>query len=128
MPITDKQRREFYRPGTPNAADVSRRQRFDRINAFVQARHGWIVSIPAAFDITMECLEGSSLPDDLRDAGYDLEPAGEGERILPTAIVERFTQSADGTLGILTAGSTQVVTTVVHHAGIVPVLRFTFTM
>jgi hypothetical protein len=33
----------------------------------------------------MECLPGSTLPDELRKAGYDVTGIGSGERILPTA-------------------------------------------
>ena len=44
-----------------------------------------------AADVTIECLPGSALPDELRGAGYDLVPAGEGERILPAAITREFT-------------------------------------
>jgi hypothetical protein len=62
-----------------------------------------------AVDVTMECLPGSSLPDGLRRLGYDVEPAGEGERILPSAIVERFVAGADGEMVPLTAGSSRAV-------------------
>jgi hypothetical protein len=34
----------------------------------------------------IECLLGSTVPQHLRDAGYNLKPAGEGQRILPAAI------------------------------------------
>jgi hypothetical protein len=33
---------------------------------------------------------GSTLPGDLRAMGYDVTEIGEGERILPAAIIERF--------------------------------------
>jgi hypothetical protein len=46
----------------------------------------------------IECLPGSTLPEELRAAGYDLEPDGEGERIVPSG----------------------------HHAGIVRVERYGF--
>jgi hypothetical protein len=42
----------------------------------------------------------------------------EGERILPTAIVERFTVRADGELEPLTEGSTKPIAQTVRHAGI----------
>ena len=74
----------------------------------------------------MECLPGSSLPDDLRKLGYDVRETGEGERILPAAITERLAQRDDGSLAPVMAGSTVPVTTVVQHAGIVKVQRFTF--
>jgi hypothetical protein len=70
----------------------------------------------------------SPLPDELRQLGYELREIGEGERILPAAIVERFTENSDGTLGVLTEGSTQPVTAIVHQAGITKVKRYAFTL
>jgi len=43
---------------------------------------------------------------------------GEGERILATALVERFVIRADSELQPLTKGSTRPVTSTVTHAGI----------
>jgi hypothetical protein len=59
--------------------------------------------------------------------GYDVTEAGEGERILAGAIVERFTRRADGEL-VLTEGSTRAVAETRTHAGIVTVRRYSFTM
>jgi hypothetical protein len=64
-----------------------------------------------------------SPPDELRQLGYDVREIGEGERILHSAIIERFTNNAVGTLGILTEGSTQPVVAMVHHPGISKVKR-----
>jgi hypothetical protein len=96
------------------------------MNDFVRSRNGWVTSIPGAIDVTMECQPGSSLPDDLRASGYEVTATGEGERILPTAIVEKFVTGADGTLVALTEGSTRPVTSTVTHAGIIRVQRFAF--
>ncbi len=71
-------------------------------------------------------LPGSNLANALADLGYDLRPELDGERILPHAIVEKFARNSDGSLGILTEGSTNKVTTVVTHAGIVKTRRFSF--
>jgi hypothetical protein len=101
---------DFYLPGEIE----TRKDRFDKLLKFVTARHGWIVSVPGAEEIAVECLPTSTLPAELYDAGYDPEPAGEGERILPTAIVETF----------ITEGST--VPRRVTHAGICKVKRYTF--
>jgi hypothetical protein len=76
--------------------------------------------------VTLECLPGSSLPDDLRGLGCDVREIGETERILPTAIVERFTRRADGELEPLTEGSTKPVAETRTHAGIVKVKRLAF--
>jgi hypothetical protein len=103
---------------------TDRKQRFDAVNKLVTASNGWVTSIRGAPEIVIECLPGSTLPDELRDLGYDLHDAGEGERILPAAIVERFTKNADGTLGPLTEGSTKPVTAILHHAGIATVQHY----
>jgi hypothetical protein len=47
------------------------------------SRDAWITRIPGAVEVTVEVLESSALPDELRDAGYELESAGHGERIIP---------------------------------------------
>jgi hypothetical protein len=62
------------------------------------------------------------------EAGYDVTEMGEGERILPAAIVERFVMRADGELEALTPGSTRPVTSTVTHAGICKVMRYAFSM
>jgi len=67
-------------------------------------------------------------PAELRATGYDLVPEGEGERILPAAIVQEFTLSSSGAYELATAESTKPVAHIVRHAGIVKVLRYTFTM
>jgi hypothetical protein len=81
---------------------------FDRVevlNEFVRSRNGWVTSVPGDVDVTIECLPGSTLPDELQVQGYDLTATGDGERILPTAIIERFCIGADGVLEPLTSGS-----------------------
>lgn len=42
---------------------------------------------------------------ELRELGYDVRQAGEGERILAAAIVERFTLTSSGALGPAVEGS-----------------------
>jgi hypothetical protein len=44
----------------------ARKRRFDELNEFVSARGGWMTSVPGAREVTVECLPGSNLPDDLR--------------------------------------------------------------
>jgi hypothetical protein len=53
---------------------------------------------------------------------------GFGERILAHAIVERFGRRADGTLELLTPGSTLPIAETRNHAGIVRTRRFAFDM
>jgi hypothetical protein len=55
----------------------------------------------------MQCLPGSKLPDDLRGLGHHVQGDGEGERVLPAAIVERFARGASGELEPI-AGEHQV--------------------
>jgi hypothetical protein len=68
------------------------------------------------------------LPEELRARGYEVTATGEGERVVPTAIVERFITGVDGMLVALTEGSTRPVTSTVTRAGIIRVQRFAFDM
>jgi hypothetical protein len=104
-----------------------RKERFAALNEFVQARgDAWLTSVPGAHEVTMECLPGSKLPDDLRALAYDVIAAGDGERVLPHQIVQRFVRRADGELESLTEDSTRPITSTVTHAGIVKVQRWAF--
>jgi hypothetical protein len=49
-------------------------------------------------DVDVECLPGSSSPDEPQARGYDRTATGNGDRIVPTAITERFCMGADGEL------------------------------
>lgn len=60
----------------------------------------------------MECLPGSTLPDELRNAVYDVGDLGDGERILATAITDQFTLTADGEFEPL-KGSTKPISSTV---------------
>jgi hypothetical protein len=116
---------QFYKPMSPE--QKSRRQQFEDLNTFITARHGWIVSPPSDATLRIECLLDSMLPDDLRRAGYDLTEAGEGQPILPRAMVERFVIGADGERKPVTTGSTRPVQTV-SHASIVAVKRYSLAL
>jgi hypothetical protein len=89
-------------------------------------RNSGITSIPGTVAVTVECLPGSTLPAELRKAGYDVRDIGDGERILPTAIIERFALRADGEFEAMTEGSTKPVASTVTHAGICKVKRYGF--
>jgi hypothetical protein len=91
-------------------------------------RNSGITSIPGTVAVTGECLPGSTLPAELRKAGYDVRDIGDGERIVATAITERFCRGADGELEPLTSGSTRAVAQVVAHAGVCKVKRYAFRM
>jgi hypothetical protein len=75
-----------------------------------------------------EALPGSPLPDQLRDAGYDVTETGQTQRILPHAMVEELVTLADGSFGPVTEGSTMPVTRRVTHAGIATVLKYDLRM
>jgi hypothetical protein len=56
--------------------------------------------------------------------GYIIEKIGEGERILPHAVAQRFEVSSSGALVPATLGSTKPVTLTVTNAGIAVVEQF----
>ncbi|WP_316159796.1 hypothetical protein [Bradyrhizobium sp. SZCCHNRI20481] len=99
-------------------------ERFAALNRWVTARGGWIVSLPGADPVMIEVLPGSSLIDELEEAGYELTSASEGERIVPGRIVQRFATASNGTFEPLTANSTVPVALTTTHAGITRVMRY----
>jgi hypothetical protein len=116
---------DYYRPAGPRDPAVETRlEQFRRVNAFVMARGGWVTSLPGAAEVRIECLPGSIVPSDLRAIGYDLCDDGEGERILPSAIVQRFTCNAAGEFEPMAGGSTRPVALTQRHAGICKVVRY----
>lgn len=105
-----------------------RKERFAALNKFVTDRGGWIVSIPGDRDVRIDVLENSALPDELRGLGYVLTALGESERILHTAIEQKFVRAPDGTFAPWTPESGGPVSLVTQHAGIVTVHRYSFTL
>lgn len=101
-----------------------RHERFASFNSFIRSHGGWVVSVPGDKMVTVEMLPQSNLANVLADLGHNLEPLENGERNLPFAISENFARNSDGSLGIVTEGSTRPITTVVHHAGITPTRRY----
>jgi hypothetical protein len=119
-------RRFYSSPRNPEIDEI--KARFAALNEFVTSRHGWITSIPGAIEVTIEVLPGSTLPDDLRGLGHQVHEAGEGERILATAITQQFTLTADGEFEPMTEGSTKPIAETRAHAGICTVKRYAFDM
>jgi hypothetical protein len=60
------------------------------------------------------------------EPGHDVREIGDGERILPHQIVQRFVRRADGKLEPVTEGSTKPIAETRTHAGIVKVKRYGF--
>jgi hypothetical protein len=89
---------------------AERKDRFASLNKYVTARNGWLTSIPGEREVMLECLPGSTLPDELR-AGAEFMLGDEKVRLPPYKVV------ADG------EGER-----ILPHAGIVRVLRFAFDM
>ncbi|MCK1632660.1 hypothetical protein [Bradyrhizobium sp. 162] len=114
-------RPHVVRAGT--VADL--KDRFDEINQLISERQGWVTSVRGAPELRFECLPGSPLPDELREAGYEVSETDEGERILPAGLVERFIVGHDGERKLVTEGSTRLAQ-VLTHAGIVKVMRHVF--
>ena len=100
-----------------------RKARFEAINDEIRKAGGWVTSVPGDRYVDFEVLPGNPLPAQIR---FQVEPNGYGERILPHSVVEYFTKNADGTLSLLTEGSTQPVSSRVTHAGIARVAKFFF--
>jgi hypothetical protein len=105
---------------------AERRERFERLSAFVTRHDAWIILTPGAKEIIIECLPGSGLLNLLADRGYDLKPEQDGERILPLAVSQGMTRNADGALSSLIEGSTHAVTATFNAPGIVWTRRWSF--
>jgi hypothetical protein len=60
-----------------------------RLNKYIMANGGWIVSEPDTSTIRFECSMDSALPELLRQAGHNVRNFGRHERLLPSIITER---------------------------------------
>jgi hypothetical protein len=67
-------------------------ERFQQMNSWIMRRGAWVVSLPGADVVTIDCLPASSVPDELREAGYILQKLESGQRIDRGAIcrVDRY--------------------------------------
>jgi hypothetical protein len=94
---TDQMLRQLYH--SPRNPEIDEgKSRFAALYDFVTSRHGWINSIPGDTEVMLECLPGSTLPDDFRGLGHHVREAGEGERILAAAVTERFWAATPSTM------------------------------
>jgi hypothetical protein len=117
----------LHQPSPRRKPIESRKEQFDKLNRFVKSKNAWLISTPGDREATLECLADSMVPAEMRKAGYALEELPPGERILHSAITERFARRVDGQLELLTPGSTQRVAQMTH-AGIVKTRRFSFAL
>jgi hypothetical protein len=115
---------EDFKSGTDRKAE--HRNACHKVLVGEATRNGcWVITSPGAPEVHPETLPGSRWPDALRERGYRLRSEPDGER-MPFEVREVMTQNSNSTLGILTPGSTQATTIVVHHAGIVRTKRYSF--
>lgn len=121
-------RPEQGRKPSPAEKLVEHKREFAVLNRWITTRGGWIVSIPGDLSVRIEVLEGSSVPEELREEGYVLTSLGESERILHTAVEQKFVRAPDGTFVPVTPGSSGPVALVTQQAGLVTVLRFGFNL
>jgi hypothetical protein len=97
---------------------AERRERFERLNEEANLFGAWLISTPGNKAVIAETLADSPWPAILRKRFASFEEIGPGQRILPHAVVTRFTRNVDGTLAPLAEGSTAAVTTTFTGAGI----------
>jgi hypothetical protein len=73
----------------PRLQVEDRKASFNKLNAFVTARDGFVISVPGATEIVFRHCP-TALPEELRNAGYNIKPVEppERQRILSHAIVE----------------------------------------
>jgi hypothetical protein len=129
--IRNSSSERYYYPGKPEREAIarSRRQqqrieetvdlqrRFSRLNDWAMSKGAWLTSLPGHREVTIETLVGSTVPDELRASGYQLEEIEGGERIIPAmradhVLIEGNTVGAIRTL----------------REGIVAVRRFMFAL
>jgi hypothetical protein len=119
-------RQKRYIPGKALSSVPDRKEKHAALVQFITKRKGYVTSIPGEPELRFEALPGSTLPDELTELGYAVTEIGEGQRILPGSIVERFSLTSSGALEPVAEGSTKAVALLQEHAGIVGVLRYRF--
>jgi hypothetical protein len=102
----------YQEPQDTKTQVESRKSSFGKLARLIHNGGGWVTSYPGLSYMTFDALDGSQVPQQLRDLGYDPVDEGPGERILPSGITERY----------LIEGSS--VPVVRHHAGITKVKKW----
>jgi hypothetical protein len=63
--------RELY--SAPRNREIdARKEKFEQLNQTIRASHGFVTSIPGDVEVRFDALPGSTLPDELCNAGYDV--------------------------------------------------------
>ena len=78
------------------------------------AGDAWVISSPGSDVVTLETLQTSGFPDELKRRGYPLIEIEPGSRILHTTFHQPMEISSPGTLIPATTGSTKPVSMIVH--------------
>jgi hypothetical protein len=97
--------------------ELARRKAFfAQINRFATYKGGWLVSLPGANPIRLECESSSDLPRDLEALGYRLKKVDQRKRLVPSGTTESLTLTSSGAFQAA-QGSTKPIATTVGHAG-----------
>jgi hypothetical protein len=103
-----------------------RRDWFNSLNLEAMKVGAFIISSPGATEVIVEVLPGNDWPEALKERGFPIEWSGNGQRVMPFAYEEPMVQNADGTLGVLTLGSTKEISFVKREPGIARTERYAF--
>jgi hypothetical protein len=68
------------------AATQTRRKLWQALNEFISRRGGYLISPPHAKRLCVEVPQYSTLPDELIDLGYNLQPGGANTRAQGSAV------------------------------------------
>jgi hypothetical protein len=128
--IDKRKREDRYISGKPSDDVVAHRRLFDGLNEYIMKHGGWVTSIPGRAEVVFEALPASRLPAQLIELGYNVKPADPaiGQRLLANAVSQRLSLTSSGAFEEMTEGSTKAVAEIRTHAGIVRVVRYSFTM
>ena len=77
------------------------RELWSRLLAFIKNRGGFVTSIIDKSPLRFECPQGSTLPDALREKGFEARSCGTSERLMPKSEIVK----QPGTTGTRTVQS-----------------------
>src|SRR5260221_4645945 len=70
-------------PPKPHGFDAKQRKFWDFLNIYISDNEGFVTSMPDCTPITFECPMNSILPQLIRSMGFDVNDAGQAERLMP---------------------------------------------